>query len=223
MTFFDLAIATGTTLRTDGDPDVWVSEYTAVISGEDDDGVVSEVGHIRAQRVHVEIAARHGASLFDVCDCHGQELHDLHALLFTPNGYDFRDALHRRFDILHADLFVLDYVVLDPKWRGLRVGLLAVRRLLDVLAGGCGLAVAHVAPLRRDAHKQLGVPASWLPAHETRAAADAATVKLRKHFRRMGFERLGRTPFYVLPVNEWTPTGADLLKPARPVAPKDGR
>ena len=37
--------------------------------------------------------------------------------------------------------------------------------------------------------------------------------KLRRYFRRMGFERVGRTRFYALPLALETPTLADLLRP----------
>ena len=44
------------------------------------------------------------------------------------------------FNAVEWDLLVLDYVVLVPKWRGLKIGLLAVRKMVDLLGGGCGLA-----------------------------------------------------------------------------------
>jgi hypothetical protein len=62
-----------------------------------------------------------------------------------------------------ADLLVLDYVVSNPRWRGLKLGLLAVRKMVDLSGGGCGLVVSHIAPLRRDAHRMLRVPKVWLP------------------------------------------------------------
>ena len=38
-----------------------------------------------------------------------------------------------------------------------------------------------------------------------------ARVKLRQYFRQMGFERLGRTPYYALPLNQVTPSVTELL------------
>jgi hypothetical protein len=57
----------------------------------------------------------------------------------------------------------------------------------------------------------LGVPKSWLPRHESKADRRAAAVRLRGYFRGMGFERLGRTWYYALPLNLVTPTAAELL------------
>jgi hypothetical protein len=40
-----------------------------------------------------------------------------------------------------------DLVLLSPRWRGL----MAARKMLDLLGGGCGLAVCWVYPLNPDA------------------------------------------------------------------------
>jgi hypothetical protein len=61
----------------------------------------------------------------------------------------------------------------------------------------------------------LRVPKSWLPRHETKAARREAVVKLRRHYRQMGFERIGRSRYYGLSMARKTPTLAELLRPAR--------
>jgi hypothetical protein len=118
-----------------------------------------------------------------------------------------------RVEAMACHCLVLDYVVLHPKWRGLKLGLLAARRLIDLLGGGCGLVVSHIAPLNRNAPRLLRIPASWVPRHETREAEKLAARRLRRYFKRMGFERIGRTPYYGLSMTRLTPTLADLLKP----------
>jgi hypothetical protein len=40
-----------------------------------------------------------------------------------------------------------------------------------------------------------------------------ALMRLRVHFRRMGFRRLGRSPYYVLPTALRTPHAGDPVKP----------
>jgi hypothetical protein len=116
-----------------------------------------------------------------------------------------------RFEAAQSDLLVLDYVVIHPRWRQLRLGLLAARRMVDMVGAGCGLAVAHIAPIRHRAADTVGVPGSWLPRHETGEERRDAVVRLRGYFRRMGFVRLGRTRYYALPLNLVTPTAAELL------------
>src|SRR5262249_39661142 len=159
-------ISTRGSLHPDGEPSEFVSGYSGIITcTHDETGSVTRVGKVTALRVHAALAHDAGESLFDVCDAHSHELHLLHTLLYEPEGYHFRDYIVRRFDAAEPDLLVLDYAVLAPRWRGLRLGLLAVRRFVDLVGGGCGLAVSLVAPLRHDAARMVGVPPSWLTWH----------------------------------------------------------
>jgi hypothetical protein len=211
MTFFDIVLRTRASLHPDGEPSDFISEYLGFVRCEDDAGAVRRVGKVRAWRIHAGLAERYGESLFDVCDAHSQEMHDIHTLLYEPNGYGFKESFVDALDAMDSDCLVLDYVVLNPKWRGLKVGLLAARKAIDLLAGGCGLVVCDIAPLRHEAHQFVGVPASWIPSQDKREA----TRKLRRYFGRLGFRRLGKTPYFALSMARLSPTLADLLRPTR--------
>ena len=211
MTFFDLVLWTRGSLHPAGEPGDFVTEYTGVIRCEDDAGTVRRVGKVHACRIEAALAARYGESLFDVCDAHGQEMHEAHSLLYEPGGYGFKECLVAAFDAVGWDCLVLDYVILRPRWRGLRLGLLAARKMVDLLGGGCGLTVAEVLPLEPDAQDVVGVPASWLPRHD----AEEGAKKLRRDCRRLGFERIGRTDYYGLSMVRNNPTLADLLRPEK--------
>lgn len=216
MASFDIILKTRVGLHVDGEPSDFVSEYNGVIICEDEEtGAVTKAGRVAARRVHATLARNAGEPLFDVCDCHSQELHVLHTLLYEPDTHFFNDEVASRFAVMGTDLLVIDYVVLDPKWRKLNLGLLAVRKLADLLGGGVGLVVSEIAPLRVDASKELRVPARWLPRHRTADEWKTATVRLRRYFRRMGFRRLARTPFYALSLTQIAPSAADLLGPNR--------
>ncbi len=214
MASFNIVLQTRGSLHPDGEPTDFVSEYTGVITCTDDEtGAATKVGKVAALRVHAGLAHNAGESLFDVCDAHSGELHHLHTMLYEPDCYHFNDDIMARFDAVEPDLLVLDYVVLDPKWRKLKLGLLAVRRLVDMIGGGCGLAVSLIGPLRRDAAKLLKVPKGWLPRNRGKEERRSAAVRLRGYYRRMGFARLGRSPYYALPMNQVVPTAAELLRP----------
>jgi hypothetical protein len=203
MASYDVVLRTGGSLHPCGEPTEFVSTYAGTITCTDDEtGAVTRVGRVRALRVHAALAADAGESLFDVCDAHSHELHVLHALLYEPDGYAFREPLVNGLDAHQWDLLALDYVVLHPRWRGLELGLLAVRKVADLLGGGCGLAVSNRSPLRHDTTRLVNVPARWLPRHPSKAARREAAVRLRRYFRWMGFVRLGRMPFYALPLNQ---------------------
>jgi hypothetical protein len=215
MTLFDIILSTRASLHAEGEPDEFISSYAGIIRAEGDDGVGHRVGRVHAYRVHMGLAVNHGESLFDVFDAHSQPMHDLYAALFDPETDFFTDAIIRQFEAMDSDLLILDYVILHPRWRGLRLGLLAARKLVDLLGGGCGLVVSHIAPLRHEAHDMLRVPKVWLPRHDTEEDSKQAMRKLRRYFRQMGFQRIGRSCYYGLSMARLTPTLADLLRPSR--------
>src|SRR4051794_2027510 len=169
MASFSLTVQATASIHPDGEPSDFITEYDGVLyCCRDEDGKVTKVGRVHAYRLHADLAANAGESLFDVCDCHSQWMADLYGELFDHEDNDLRPDVRDQFDGFDADLLILDYVVLRPKWRGLRVGLLAARKLVDLLGGGCALVVADIAPLRPDAHDMLRVPQSWLPRHRTK-------------------------------------------------------
>jgi hypothetical protein len=174
---------------------------------------VVNVGKVKAYRVHTDLARQVGESVFDVCDAHSQELHEVYAVLFNPAEDDLKAAIRGRFDAMDSDVLVLDYVLLSPRWRGLKLGLLATRKLIDLLGGGCGLAVSYIAPLNPDADEFLKVPKGWIARHESEAEQREAKKRLRGYFRQLGFRRVGKTRFFGLSLAQVVPTLADLIRP----------
>jgi hypothetical protein len=215
MTLFDIILSTRASLHAEGEPDEFISSYGGIIRAEGEDGVGHRVGRVHAYRVHMGLAVNHGESLFDVFDAYSQPMHDLYAALFDPETDYFTDAIIRQFEAMDSDLLILDYVILHPRWRGLRLGLLAARKLVDLLGGGCGLVVSHIAPLRHEVHDMLRVPKVWLPRHDTEEDRKQAMRKLRRYFRQMGFQRIGRSCYYGMSMARLTPTLSDLLRPSR--------
>src|SRR4051812_46448651 len=159
MAFFDILLQTQGSLHPDGEPDDFISEYTGVIrcTRSRDDKVV-RVGKVMAYRIHADLAEESGVSLFDVCDAHSQDLHEIYAALYDLETQSLKDSVRRQFDGFDNDVLVLEHVLLSPRWRGLRLGLLAARKMIDLLGGGCGLTVAYIAPLNTDSDEFKGVP-----------------------------------------------------------------
>lgn len=214
MAFFDVVLQTGACLTPIGGSSDFVSRHVGVIrKHNDDDDKVTKIGKIRAYRIHVVQAAKQGVSLFEVCDDHSDELHRIHAALFEPGEYDFNEEVFQKFQPMDADCLVLDYVVIHPKWRGLKLGLLAVRKVIDLVGDGCGIVVGEMLPLSPHAPQILKVPATWVPVPETDEDFAAAKNKLRWHFRKMGFSRIGRTAYFGLSMARVAPTADDILKP----------
>jgi hypothetical protein len=214
MGFFDIVLQTGASLHSSCEPSDFISDYTGIIRYErDSDGKAFKVGKLRAYRINAALASEHGQSLFEVCDDHSHEMHFCHTLLYEANGYCFKEPLFERFEAIEMDCLVIDYVLLNPKWRGLKIGLLAVRKMIDLIGGGCGLTVCHIAPLNPDAAEFEKVPKSWIPRQNSPEERKEATVKLRGYFRKLGFERIGRSPYYGLSMARKTPRAEELLRP----------
>jgi hypothetical protein len=216
MAFFDIVLQTQGSLHPGGDPDDFISTHTGVIRcTRDRDGKVFKVGRAKAYRIHADLAREAGESVFEVCDAHSQQMCEVYEGLFDAAEDDLRASIRRRFDIMDTDVLVLDYVLLSPRWRGLRLGLLAARKTIDLLGGGCGLVVCHIAPLNPDAEEFRTVPPGWIPRHRDVDERRPAAAKLKRHFGRMGFERIRGTRFHGLSLARVVPTAEDLLKPGR--------
>lgn len=216
MSSFDIVLKTTSSLHPDGEPDRFISEYVAVIRRtRDRDGMTFRVGIARAYRIHADLAEQAGESLFDVCDCHSQQMHDLYAALFDAEADDLKEEVRARFDVFGGDILVLDHVLLSPRWRGLKLGLMAARKLIDLLGGGCGLAVSWAYPLNPDAAEFGKVPPGWIPRHAGEDEEREARRNLRRYFRRMGFRRVGRTRYDALSLSQVTPTLEDIVRPGR--------
>jgi hypothetical protein len=214
MASFDIVLKTSGGLHPDGEPDRFISAHTGLVRcTRDGDGRAFRVGKVKAYRIHADLARQAGEPVFDVCDAHSQGMHEVYAALFDPATDDLQEPVREQIDGCDSDVLVLDYVLLSPRWRGLKIGLLAARKLIDLLGGGCGLAVSWVYPLNPDADEFRRVPGGWIPRHADEAAEREARRKLRRHFRRMGFERIGRTRLDGLSLARVTPTLADLLRP----------
>jgi hypothetical protein len=214
MASFDIVLQTAGTLHPDGEPENFISTHTGVIRCTRNDKV-SRVGRLQAYRIHAGLAREAGESIFDVCDAHSQDLHEVYAALFDPAEGDLKESVRNRFDVFDTDVLVLDYILLSPKWRGLKIGLLATRKLIDLLGGGCGLVVSWTHPLNPDAEEFSDVTEGWIPRQAGKEDEREARRKLRRHFGRMGFKRIDKTRFDGLSLSQLTPSLSDLIRPSK--------
>ncbi len=216
MGFFELVVQSTISLHGHGEPSEYVSEHTGYLRylrARDDR--LFKVGKVHAYRIHADRAANDGVPAAEVCDAHGKELHDLYSTLFDAEEDFYREDIQQQFTVVQSDCLVIDYVVLHPKWRGLKLGLVAIRKAVDLLGGGCGLTVCMPAPVNPDSYAMAGVPGHWLPRAATADERQAVTRKLRRYVKKMGFRRIDRSPYYGLSMTHVMPTVEDLLKPAR--------
>jgi hypothetical protein len=134
----------------------------------------------------------YGHEVRAICRAHGRKLLGYCDAVFDPLTSDFRIEVEERFHCLGADLLVIDSILLARRWRGLKLGLLSLRKVVDSFAGGCGLVVCQPTPLEK--------------------SGEQGTLKLRRHIKRLGFRRIGRSAYYGLSTADITPKFEDLLQ-----------
>jgi hypothetical protein len=183
----------------------YVADYTATLWARPDGvGEATVAGRIRACHAMLGLALNHKESFWDVCDAHSGDLLAAALALFDPETADFHEDVTEEFDCASSDLLFFQSLRLAPRWRGLRLGLLAVRAVADRLESGCGLIVCDPLDLR-DADE----------------AGKATAGQRRRYWRRLGFRPLRRDRrLYALSPSQLAPTVDDLLRAGKepPVA-----
>jgi GNAT superfamily N-acetyltransferase len=163
---------------------------------EGDDPGPRKVGHVRFWRVLISAARDAGEDSYEVCDAANQELHDAWCTLFSPKTRDLRPSIQDRFYLMSPDLLLIEWIELDPEWRGLGVGLLVLRRIIEAYAPEGGLVVCQ----------------PWTATPDGQARDDQGTVRLRMYLRRLGFRRVRMSPFYGFSTTHSLPSPTDLIK-----------
>jgi hypothetical protein len=197
MGTFTLSIRTETPIDHYPDPQRYVVEWEGdIVHHPHDGGEAEKVGEFSCSRVYVEQAAEEGEDVFDLCDAWSQELHHASVVLFSLKTRLPRQWLVDRFGTDTADFLLLETLTLEPRWRGLKIGLVVLRRLIDLFAPRFGMVVCQ--PFAFGAKDEKG----WRE----------GTVKLRKYVRALGFQRLRKSPFYGLCTSHVIPTAEQVLR-----------
>jgi hypothetical protein len=198
MGWFEVTCETVIPLAAYDGPDHFVVTYKGeVYCVEDDGGGEEKAGEYTLYRVQRGLALDYRQSLFEVFDAHSADLHEAYAALFNPRTDWLKDEVVATFEVVEPDLLVIDELILAPKWRGVRLGLLILRRLIDLHRSGCGLVVCQPYSIEGDDAPKTG---------------REGTVKLRRYVKALGFKRVGKTPFYCLSTSRRVPRYEDLLQ-----------
>lgn len=136
-----------------------------------------EIGHIMAYKVS-DLRDFSHREIVKACKFKRQNLRDAFKAAFknTPEGT--RPKPHRDINVsMKRNFFYIDTVLIFNEHRGLGIGKIAVKRLVEDLAGDC---VLLVKPYAFENHKSI-------KAHK----------KVRKFWRELGFKEMSRTGFYI--------------------------
>jgi hypothetical protein len=147
----------------------------------------------------------------EIFDAHSSELVEYWDVLFDSKTDDLKQTIQDDYQVAQSDILILDTIEVLPIHRGRGLGLAVASRLIDVLGGGCGLVACKPFPLQLN-------PDS-LADEEFRAKMQlddfeqdekAAFRRIRKHWGKLGFERVGRSPVFILSLTYCRPNIEDL-------------
>src|SRR5713226_2614989 len=160
-----------------------------------------DAGHIGASLVQFGEALNHGISAERLGDGISGDISEYWEHLFdAETGYP-KEEIQNEFEVVDLDLLIIDYVVIYPEFRGLRIAECAIHRTIDIFGNGCGLVACKPWPLQftpsvaddQEALKRLALP---------NVSKGEALRKLRSYWSRLGFWPLSNTGIYLLSVSQ---------------------
>jgi len=92
------------------------------------------IGHINARLIQTGRIVNDGVSIFELYDLFDQYFHDICSELFDPENDGFTETLKNQFSELGSgsNVLLVDDIEVFPAYRGKRIGLAALHRLIDV-------------------------------------------------------------------------------------------
>lgn len=120
-----------------------------VIEQDDNREDTRTVGKIWALRFLLGRARQNGLNALQVFDREVETM-ALGEDLYEPRKWELKSEILNRYnyDIIESDLLVLNYIELDPPFRGKDIGKYMIRDLYNNFIAGCGLFVLNFNPAR---------------------------------------------------------------------------
>lgn len=187
-----------------------VNDFLYEVSGEilcpgEDlaEGAETFVGVFRLFYVDVEGTLEADIHPFDVFDAHSEETCDFYETIYNGTGdvfKGFKEEVAEEGDVIGLNLLIIDRVEILPRFRGKRIGLWVMKRLIDRFRHGAGLVAIKPFPLQFEsgAEKAQGwrkkMRLGDLPRDEERSRK-----RLCGYYEQIGFEGVAETPYMVLP------------------------
>src|SRR5712664_3910441 len=188
---FELCAALNDSVETD-----FVHSIAGRIIAEPEGSGKEDAGHIGASLVQFGEALDHGISAERLGDGISGDISEYWEHLFDAETGCPKDEIQNEFELVDLDLLIIDYVVIYPEFRGLRIAESAIHRTIDIFGTGCGLVACKPWPLQftpsvaddPEALKRLAPPT---------VSKGEALRKLRSYWSRLGFWPLGNTGIYL--------------------------
>lgn len=134
-------------------------------------------------------------SIFDLFDIEGSFPEYYH--LLYKNGF-FKDKISKQMgDIVDNNLFIIQKIEINPKFRGKNYGLAAAIRIIQQFAHGVGLVVLKPFPLQFENGKH-NIMSKKQKYKSFSIEEKIAFSKIRMYWERIGFQRIGNSEIWGL-------------------------
>lgn len=149
----------------------------------------------QAIRIRVSRADQDDEYLHSVFDSEA-DLLKLGTALYTADFIGYRPGVSKQFPdrFPSEDLLFIRHLTLQPEYRGQKVGLSVMHRLLLDLSDGCGFVVAKPYPIGS-------------------GNVNPGRDKLRRYWERVDFQRIARSAFWAVDADSPVPSATELGLP----------
>jgi hypothetical protein len=155
------------------------------------------LGRLHLIRVHVSNACNDHVWLYDVFD-ERQETWDVSEVLFDGSFDEFGSSVGKMFPDSSPwnDILIINRVGISQKTRAHNLGANAIHQAVRDFGGGCSIVILKAFPLQFE--NDASTKPYW---GELNLAAFSqnqkeATKRLAAYYKRMGFRKIGKTPYY---------------------------
>jgi len=181
-------------LSSNSDPEHYLVEINFKIIGLSEEEEIT-LGEGHATQVRINQALEEHASLYEIFDV-DQELTDTARSIFDTGFDDYHASVIKGFEdnFFPEDVLVVRRMTLSPQFRGQKIGLSVLHRIIMDLGHGCGLVVIKPYPLM--------------------GPVRVGCEKLRKYWAQLGFERVGKSNYWGLSMHLVLNSAAELGLPS---------
>jgi hypothetical protein len=187
------------------DIDDYVHETTGIVAVFGSSGkVMADLGRFIVKQVDVDSAVIEGDSVFDIFDLSASTIGYFEDL-YDYRTATFKDSVLRALDCEHqyvpSSLLIIDRLELAPAYRGLGAGLDAMKMLISRFRVGAGMVAVKPFPLQFEGGAGDEPEAFKRRGFDRYAGSElACTRRLARHYGKLGFVKIPRTPYMCLPM-----------------------
>ncbi|MBL6991616.1 MAG: hypothetical protein ISR65_17660 [Bacteriovoracaceae bacterium] len=155
------------------------------------------IGSVYCYVIQVQEIVNYGVELIDVFESIDDELFEYYTCLFSQNRY--KDSLSEIAEPgLGLDLLIVDYLEINPKWRGTGLGLIAGLRTLQNFRRGCRYVAITPFPPQCAGWASGQMESKRQKMQQLDQGQDKATKALTRYWQHLGFKEVDDSGIFIL-------------------------